>query len=276
MKLVRVVILLLLAQTAVQAQNSQQQIEEFLKTIASITVQPSGQESQDCAEAKAKAARFESRLQDWPFLGRYRDQNTKTSPPLKDEKRVLFFGDSITDSWKLADYFSGKPYVNRGIGGQTTPQMLIRFRPDVIALKPKVVVILAGTNDIAGNTGPMTLAAIEDNLASMVELARVNSINVVLASLLPVSDYEKNKEGKPITQTTRRPPDQIKALNEWIKRYAAENGLTYLDYYSAMVDDKGFLKDELSDDGLHPNNKGYEVMAPLAEQAITVALKKKK
>ncbi|HKP85604.1 MAG TPA: SGNH/GDSL hydrolase family protein [Blastocatellia bacterium] len=258
MKLVRVVILLLIVQAA------------------PASAQSPAQESQDCADAKERAARFESRLKDWPFLGRYREMNTKASPPLKDEKRVVFFGDSITDSWKLADYFAGKPYVNRGIGGQTTPQMLIRFRPDVIALKPKLVVILAGTNDIAGNTGPMTLAAIEDNLTSMAELARINGINVVLASLLPVSDYEKNKDGKPITQTTRRPPEQIKALNEWIKRYAGENGLTYLDYYSAMVDEKGFLKDELSDDGLHPNGKGYEVMAPLAEQAINVALKKKR
>jgi lysophospholipase L1-like esterase len=202
--------------------------------------------------------------------------NTKVSAPAKDEERVVFFGDSITDSWKLADYFAGKPYVNRGIGGQTTPQMLIRFRPDVIALKPKVVVLLAGTNDIAGNTGPMTLQAIEDNLTSMAELARANGIRVVLASLLPVSDYEKNRDGKPIIQTARRPPDQIKTLNEWIKRYVAENGLTYLDYYSATVDEKGFLKDELSEDGLHPNSKGYEVMAPLAAQAVASALKKKK
>lgn len=236
----------------------------------------SAQESQECIDAKAKATRLESRLQDWPFLGRYRDMNTKVSPPAKGEDRVVFFGDSITDSWKLADYFAGKPYINRGIGGQTTPQMLIRFRPDVIAMKPEVVVILAGTNDIAGNTGPMTLQAIEDNLASMAELARVHDIRVVLASLLPVSDYEKNKEGKTINQTTRRPPDQIKALNEWIKKYVADNKLTYLDYYSATVDEKGFLKDELSEDGLHPNGKGYEVMAPLASQAVATALKKKK
>ena len=247
-------------------------------TVSAVTVsaQSSAQEAQDCADAKARAARMESRLQDWPFLGRYREMNSKTASPLKDEKRVVFFGDSITDSWKLSDYFANKPYVNRGIGGQTTPQMLIRFRPDVVRLKPKVVVILAGTNDIAGNTGPMTIEAIEDNLTSIVELAHANGINVVLASLLPVSDYEKNKEGKPIIQTTRRPPEQIKALNEWIKNYVAQNGLTYLDYYSGMVDEKGFLKDEMSDDGLHPNSKGYEVMAPLAEQAITAALKKKK
>jgi lysophospholipase L1-like esterase len=138
------------------------------------------------------------------------------------------------------------------------------------------VVILAGTNDIAGNTGPMTLEQIEDNLASMAELARVHRIRVVLASVLPVSDYEKTADGQSRNQTTRRPPEKIKALNEWMRKYAAENKLTYLDYYSAMIDDKGFLKDELSNDGLHPNEKGYEVMGPLAEQAIERALKGKR
>lgn len=229
-----------------------------------------------CAEAKEQAARAESRLKDWPALGRYREANRAIAPLAGAENRIVFMGDSITDLWdepRYGGFFPGKPYVNRGISGQTTPQMLLRFRPDVIALKPKVVVILAGTNDIAGNTGPMTLAGIEDNLASMVELARAHDIRVVLSSLLPVSDYEKNKEGKPIIRTTQRPPDQIKALNEWMKKYAAENRLTYLDYYSAMIDDKGFLKDELSDDGLHPNGKGYAVMAPLVEQAIAATLK---
>jgi lysophospholipase L1-like esterase len=185
-------------------------------------------------------------------------------------------GDSITDSWdnpKYGGFFPGKPYIDRGISGQTTPQMLIRFRADVIALKPKVVVILAGTNDIAGNTGPMSLAAIEDNLTSMAELARANKIRVVLSSVLPISDYEKTKEGKPIIQSVRRPPAQIKTLNDWMRKYAADSRAIYLDYYSAMVDDKGFLKEELSEDGLHPNQKGYEVMAPLAERAISSALK---
>jgi lysophospholipase L1-like esterase len=142
-------------------------------------------------------------------------------------------------------------------------------------LNPRVVVILAGTNDIAGNTGPMTLQAIEDNLTSMAELARAHKIRVVLASILPISDYDKNREGKPIIRSTQRPPDQIRALNEWMKQYASSSGATYLDYFSAMVDEKGFLKDELSDDGLHPNQKGYDVMAPLAERAIATALHKK-
>lgn len=241
--------------------------------IASTTEPP------ECIIARANVTRLENRLRDWPALARYRDENAKTAVPNKDEKRVVFLGDSITDGWHNPDnggFFPGKPYVNRGISGQTTPQMLIRFRPDVIALKPEVVVILAGTNDIAGNTGPMTLQAIEDNLTSIAELARAHGIRVVFASLLPVSDYEKTAEGQPRNQTTRRPPETIKALNEWMKKYVDENKLTYLDYYSAMVDDKGFLKDELSNDGLHPNAQGYLVMNPLAEKAIAESLKRKK
>jgi lysophospholipase L1-like esterase len=241
---------------------------------------PAGsQPAADCSELpalKERVNRAEARLKDWPQLSRYNDANTKLAPPAKNESRVVFTGDSITDGWKLAEFFPGKPYVNRGISGQTTPQMLIRFRPDVIALQPKVVVILAGTNDLAGNTGPMTVAMIEDNLSSIAELARAHGIRMVLASVLPVSDYGHNRDGKPIKQTERRPPDQIKVLNEWIKRYAAENDHVYLDYFTAMVDDKGMLKAELSEDGLHPNAKGYVVMQPLAEQAVTAALKKKR
>jgi len=247
----------------------------LLICIAPASAQ-SARDSQECEEAKSMAERLSLRLKDWPFLGRYREANGKVSAPLKDEARVVFFGDSITDSWKLSDYFAGKPYINRGIGGQTTPQMLIRFRPDVIALKPGVVVILAGTNDLAGNTGPATPEDIRNNLTSIAELARINGIRVVLASLLPVSDYHKNDKGEPLIQTARRPPGQIKALNEWIKKYASDNDITYLDYYGAMVDEEGFFKKELSYDGLHPNNKGYEVMAPLAEQAIASAMKKRR
>ena len=214
---------------------------------------------------------------DWPNLARYDKDNKSVAPPAKDEQRVVFMGDSITDSWDNPSngFFPGKPYVNRGISGQTTPQMLIRFRRDVIELKPKVVVILAGTNDIAGNTGATTLEAIEDNLKSMAELATVNGIRVVLASVMPVSDYEM-RDGKPLIQTQRRPPDQILALNQWIQEFARSNRHTYLDYFTAMVDDKGFLKDELSNDGLHPNVQGYAVMAPLAQAAINAALKPRK
>lgn len=239
---------------------------------------PALQELQECAQAKAAVTRLEARVRDWPALARYHDDNRKIPSATKNEMRVVFLGDSITDSWddpKYGGFFTGKPYLNRGIGGQTTPQMLIRFRPDVIELAPKVVVILAGTNDLAGNTGPTTLEAIEENLMSMAELAQAHHIRLVFASVLPVSDYEKTGDGQPRIQTLRRPPDQIRALNDWIKKYAAENGFTYLDYYSAMIDEKGFLKDELSNDGLHPNEKGYAVMAPLAEQAIAAAMKKK-
>jgi lysophospholipase L1-like esterase len=229
----------------------------------------------DCNEMKTRAERAETRLKDWPALARYSGENAKATQPVKNEQRVVFMGDSITDSWDTPSnggFFPGKPYFDRGISGQTTPQMLIRFRPDVIDLKPKVVVILAGTNDLAGNTGPTTLEAIEENLTSMAELARANGIRVVFSSLLPVSDYEV-RDGNPITQTVRRPPDQIKALNNWMKEYATRNHHIYLDYFSAMVDEKGFLKDELSNDGLHPNPAGYAVMNPLAEAAIAASLK---
>lgn len=244
-------------------------------TGVSAQATASGQATTDCEELKSSLARAQARLQDWPQLNRYLEANSKTSSPAKGEHRVVFMGDSITDLWGrgAGEFFPGKPYVNRGISGQTTPQMLIRFRPDVIALQPKVVVILAGTNDIAGNTGPMPLSMTEDNLATMAELARAHGIRVVFASLLPVSDYARNREGKPIKQTERRPPGQIKALNEWIKRYASENGYGYIDYFAAMVDDAGMLKKELSNDGLHPNAAGYAVMQPLAEQAIATALK---
>jgi lysophospholipase L1-like esterase len=231
-----------------------------------------------CADLKAQAARSEARLRDWPAIARYREANSKVTAPAKNEARVVFMGDSITDSWddpKYGGFFPGKPYLDRGISGQTTPQMLIRFRPDVIALQPKVVVILAGTNDLAGNTGPMTLQAIEDNLASMAELARAHGIRVVLASVLPISDYEKDRTGQPITRSKQRPPDQIRALNEWMKNYANTNQMIYLDYFAAMADEPGFLREELSEDGLHPNQKGYDIMSPLAEKAIAAALKQK-
>jgi len=232
-------------------------------------------QAQDCTELKARLERAETELNDWPELARYREDNKKIAPPAKNEQRVVFMGDSITDSWDdpaFGGFFPGKPYINRGISGQTTPQMLIRFRRDVIELKPKVVVILAGTNDLAGNSGPTTLEAIEDNLVSMAELAKANGIRVAFASVLPVSDYEM-RDGKPIVQTGRRHPDRILALNRWMKEFAKTHHEVYLDYFSAMVDEKGFLKNELSNDGLHPNSEGYAVMAPLAEIAIAASLK---
>jgi lysophospholipase L1-like esterase len=218
---------------------------------------------------KRRLERMERSLVDWPQLNRYRDANAKVPPPAKNENRVAFMGDSITEGWKLAEYFPDRPYINRGISGQTTPQMLIRFRPDIIALKPKVVVILAGTNDIAGNTGPMTLEMIENNYASMAELARANGIKVVFASVLPIHDYGKTK------QSERRPPEQILKLNQWLKNYCAANGHVYLDYYSKMVDEKDMLKADLANDGLHPNAEGYRMMVPMADAAIQQALKKR-
>ncbi|MFL6468660.1 MAG: SGNH/GDSL hydrolase family protein, partial [Pyrinomonadaceae bacterium] len=227
----------------------------------------------DLAGEKLRADRLQARYNDYANFARYRDANSKLAPPAKDERRVVFMGDSITDSWKLDQYFPGMPYVNRGISGQTTSQMLLRFRADVIDLKPKVVVILAGTNDISGNTGPITLEAIEGNYASMVDLAHANGINVVFASVMPISDYNKNAKGETVIRSAQRRPDQIAALNEWIKKYCAERKLVYLDYFSAMADEKGFLKAEIANDGLHPNAKGYELIKPIAAAAITSALK---
>src|SRR5579871_2634703 len=175
---------------------------------------PSPQTACDCHDldaAQARIARMDATLKDWPNLGRYREANTRVAAPAKSELRVVFMGDSITDSWvqpKFGGFFPGKPYIDRGISGQTTPQMLIRFRPDVIALQPKVVVILAGTNDLAGNTGPMTLDQIEGNLQSMDELAHANKIRVVLASVLPVSNYGQDRDGNAIDMRIKRPPEK--------------------------------------------------------------------
>jgi lysophospholipase L1-like esterase len=205
---------------------------------------------------------------DWANLARYRDDNMKLGPPKPGERRVVFMGNSITEAWApyFATMFPGKPYVGRGISGQTTPQMLVRFRQDVVALKPAVVVILGGTNDIAGNTGPSTLEMIEDNLASMTELAQANGIKVVLSSVLPVFDYP----WKPGLE----PAPKIVALNAWMKEYAAKRGAAYLDYHSAMADERQGMRPELSEDGVHPNEAGYRVMAPLAERAIAAAMRR--
>lgn len=203
-------------------------------------------------------------MDDFGELARYRQENARLMSPAPGERRVVFFGDSITDAWPLAEYFPGKPYINRGIGGQTTAQMLVRFRQDVIALQPKAVVILAGTNDIAGNTGPMRVEDIEANYTSLAELARANKIGVVFSSVLPVHNYTPESQDF----FAQRSPEKIVALNRWLKAYCAAHGCVYLDYFSAMVDQSGLLRKELADDGLHPNKAGYRLMAPLVETAI--------
>ncbi len=207
-------------------------------------------------------------LNDFGELARYRLANVRLAPPAAGENRVVFLGDSITDAWGLAAAFPGKPYVNRGIGGQTTSQMLVRFRADVIALGPRVVVILAGTNDIAGNTGLMTLPEIEGNLATMAELARGHGIRVVFSSVLPVHNYTPDSD----LAFPLRPPEQIKELNRWLQSYAATHDCGYIDYWSAMVDERGLLRRDLAEDGLHPGEAGFAIMAPLAQQAIDKAL----
>ena len=206
-------------------------------------------------------------LTDFGDLARYKEADLKLSAPAPGENRVVFMGDSITDAWKLTGpggSFPDKPYINRGISGQTTPQMLVRFRQDVIELQPKVVVILAGTNDIAGNTGPMTLKETEDNLASMSDVATANHIRVVLCSVLPAFDFPWSKG--------LDPAPKIVALNAWIKSYAAEKGYVYVDYHSALKDQRDGLPPTLSKDGVHPNPAGYAVMAPLVEAGIKSAL----
>ncbi len=206
-------------------------------------------------------------MNDYGQLQRYAADDVKLGLPAPGEQRVVFFGDSITDIWKLDESFPGKHYINRGIGGQTTPQMLVRFRPDVIDLHPAVVVVLAGTNDIAGNTGEEALDQIKGDYATMAELARVHGIHLVFASVTPINDYNPTA----LRFFLQRSPAKILALNEWLKKYCADNGLVYLDYFSAMVDGNGMLKAELTADGLHPNAAGFAVMAPLAQAAILKA-----
>lgn len=222
------------------------------------------------AAAVRGAVTNDMRLRDWANVARYRDANKTVS-----STDVVFMGDSITDAWpqpRFGAFFPGKNYVGRGISGQTTPQMLIRMRPDVVALKPKVVVILAGTNDIAGNTGPMTDEEIAGNLASMAEIATANGIKVVFSSIIPTSNYHQGPN-QAAPQTVQRPLARIRALNDWMKQYAASHKHVYLDYYTAMLDDKGMLRTELSTDDLHPNAAGYAIMAPLAQAAIDMALR---
>jgi len=210
---------------------------------------------------------LQQRLADWPELDHYRADNERLPAPVPGEQRVVFYGDSITDHWGRdngSTFFPGKPYVNRGISGQTTAQMLVRFRQDVIDLHPAAVLILAGTNDIAGNTGVSTLQMIEDNFRSMTELAKANHIRVILASVLPVSDYPWHRG--------LRPAGKICSFNAWLKQYATSSGVAYLDYYSALSNAQGGMDPKLARDGVHPTPAGYAIMAPLAQKAIDQTL----
>jgi lysophospholipase L1-like esterase len=215
-----------------------------------------------------RASRISIYTDDFGQLARYREADAALAPAAARENRVVFLGDSITDYWKLANYFPGKPYINRGVDGQTTPEMLVRFRQDVIDVHPKVVVVLAGTNDIAGVTGRTLNEDIEANYASMAELARAHGIRVVFASVLPVHNYTRDAE----ESFALRPRARILALNKWMKNYCAQERFVYLDYFSALVDERGMLARALADDGVHPTDAGYKIMASLAEKAILEAL----
>lgn len=208
-------------------------------------------------------------LQDWPYLKKYQKENANLPILESGEKRIVFMGDSITEFWSVLcpEFFDGKPYINRGISGQTSPQMLIRFRADVIDLKPSIVVLLTGANDIAGNTGPSTLEMILNNIISMVELAKANQIKVILCSLLPAYDFP--------WKTGSFPAEKIVTFNAILKKYADANKILYLDYYSAMVDERKGLKAAYADDGVHPNKAGYEVMGTIVEEATGKVLKSK-
>jgi lysophospholipase L1-like esterase len=239
-----------------------------------------------CLAGAAKT--LADQLQDWNQLGRYHAANRELKKQPADPKRVVFMGDSITDGWRLEEYFPGQPYVNRGISGQVTAQMLVRMYPDVIDLKPAVMVVLAGTNDIARNNGPQTAEMIQENIMAMTELARHHGIKVLLCSVLPVSDYPflaqqsappppaPGRGGRGFVRqrmTVGRPPEDILKLNAWMKSYAAQGNATYVDYFAAFVDEKGWMKDGLANDGLHPTADGYKIMAPIVSAAIERALR---
>ena len=234
----------------------------------SISLLAQNKQAEPTAEQKEawRKAQEEQFHNDWANLGRFRNDNKKIGLPAAGEIRVVFMGNSITEGWSRLDsaFFTGRPFINRGISGQTTPQMLIRFKPDVVNLKAEVVVILAGINDIAGNTGPSTLEMIEDNLSSMAEIAQANKIQVVLSSVLPAYDFP--------WRPGMEPAEKVVKLNVWIKNYAATHKCIYLDYFTPMSDEKHGLKKEYTQDGVHPNLEGYKVMEPLAEEAIKKAL----
>lgn len=235
-------------------------------TSTGIMAQNKSSESSNEQKESWKKAQEEQFHNDWANLGRFRNDNKKMGLPAAGEIRVVFMGNSITEGWSRLDsgFFAGRPFINRGISGQTTPQMIIRFKPDVVNLKAEVVVILAGINDIAGNTGPSTLEMIQDNLSSMVEIAQANRIRVVLSSVLPAYDFP--------WRPGMEPAEKVVKLNSWIKSYAGTHDCVYLDYFTPMSDEKNGLKKEYTQDGVHPTLAGYKIMEPLAEEAIRKAL----
>jgi lysophospholipase L1-like esterase len=237
--------------------------------VLATSASPQSPDLTSKAALEQELARYRHLVSDWAGLTRYGSENSELAPPAAGERRVVFLGDQITELWGQggATFFPGKPYLNRGVAGQTTPQMLVRFRQDVIALKPRVVVILGGTNDLTGVLGPGTEGTIGDSITSMTELAKANGIHVVLASVTPVCDCFKD-------QTGVRPQGKIIGLNGWIREFAARSGSVYLNYYAALAEGRDFRM-SLTRDGLLPNEAGYAVMAPLAEQAIASALAQK-
>ena len=260
------------------------QVATFLLLIA-FCAGASAQIAEDLSQVKpagcclaGMATRLSEQLQDWNQLGRYYKANIELERKGTEPGRVVFMGDSITDGWALDTSFPGKPYVNRGIGGQTTAQMLVRMYPDVIALQPAAVIILAGTNDVSRNNGPQTFEMIQQNIMAMTELATTHHIRIILSSLLPITDAKMQSAaqgGGPIVQSQHRPPADILKLNAWLKNYAAQIGAGYADYYSATVDEQGFLRAPITEDGLHPNVGGYALMAPVAAASIEKALRQK-
>lgn len=236
-----------------------------MKRLAALVLAACSAAAQRPPDPEAEVIRLTRLLTDFGGLVRYGSENTEVRlDPNVD--RVVFLGDEITERWGQgkARFFPGKPYYNRGIEQQTTTQMLVRFRQDVIGLKPKVVVIQGGSNDFAGFAGPATQGTISENIQTMVDLAKAHGIRVVLASATPVCDCTRKL-------TTVRPPGKLIGLNGWLKEYAAESGSVYLDYYSVLAQGRSFQR-ELTADGLVPNDAGYERMAPLAEKAIAAAL----
>jgi len=266
----------------------------FLLSLALVAIPASAQLADEFNPPRANcclinnARALADQLQDWNQLGRYHQANQQLKKQAAPDNRVVFMGDSITDFWNLDESFPGKPYVNRGIGGQTTPQMLVRMYPDVIELKPAAMVVLAGTNDVARNTGPETAEMIQQNIMAMTELAQHHGIKVILCSVLPVSDYPYQRSQNapaapaagrggppriPAKMTDSHPAGDILKLNAWMKDYAAKVGALYVDYFSVTVDERGWLKDAFSMDGLHPNAEGYKAMTAVLVPAIQKALR---